>query len=112
MKKRIVRAIAGTTRRVVRALGLDGILVVGWLCLVALGALSGLVLGACGPKPVPVCEPASSRCNGTARVEVCTPEGQWMLADQCGDFGPGAWECGQADGSVAACMPREIVDPR
>ena len=76
-----------------RALRLERVALVSVLAVVLLSLAFGAVLPGCPAPPVPVCEPSSTRCGGPDRVEVCTPEGQWIVGDRCGDFGPGAWEC-------------------
>jgi hypothetical protein len=84
----------------------------GWLVAVALALAIGAIIHTTGcQQPVPVCEPSASRCNGD-RLEVCTPEGQWILGDQCADFGPGEWVCRAPEGSPAACLPKEPKDQR
>lgn len=83
---------------------------------IAILVLAALAAG-CRPE-IPVCEPASTRCNGQDRVEVCSPEGQWIVAERCGDFGPGVCLASsrsralyEVDGMKPAILLRHKLQP-
>lgn len=60
------------------------------------------------------CDPEDTRCMG-ASVQECASDGDWYEVENCGDVGPGAWECCEAatvwDGAeTAGCVPIGYCD--
>lgn len=71
-------------------------------CIAAL-PLFALLLPSCSPKPPPVCEALSTRCDGQ-KVQVCDPQGQWSTTMDCSTVDPGDWVCTSSDQGSHTCL--------